>query len=67
MIDKILRFAFNLLVVLVYSLLFLPVVIIYSRLLTVVLGSIKAGFDFKIWGIEVFLFFLRLKPILAKV
>lgn len=52
--QKILRFVINLLVVLGYSLLFLPVVIVYSRILTVTLNSVKAAFDFKIWGIEVF-------------
>ena len=52
--QRILRFVINLLVVLGYSLFFLPVVIVYSRTLTVTLNSVKAAFDFKIWGIEVF-------------
>ncbi len=42
--QKILRFVINLLVVLGYSLLFLPVVIVYSRILTVTLNSVKAAF-----------------------
>lgn len=54
--QKILRFVINLLVVLGYSLLFLPIVIVYSRILTVTLNSIKTAFDFKIWGIEVIFF-----------
>ena len=53
MFDKFFRFIANLGVVLIWTLLFLPFVIVLSRIITLSLHFIKASNDYKIWGIDV--------------